>query len=124
MKQRNGAGVRRDNGRDPLDVVDHAIAETGALIYMVLTGDSVSNLGFHGPSSIRQLHFDLLVSPKLLTEFTTLPASSAIAAIWLADGLDGSALTALWSMSTDVLTALVWVGKSLLAALTSDVALL
>ena len=45
-----------------------------------------------------------------------------MAAIWLVDGLDGSALTALWSVSTDVFTALVWLGKSLLAALTSDVA--
>ena len=74
------------------------------------------------PALQRQLHFDLLVSTKLLTELTTLPASSAIAAIWLADGLDGSALTALSSVSTDVFTALVSDGKSLLAAFTSDVA--
>ena len=89
---------------------------------MVLTGDCVRDLRFHGPSLQRQLHFDLLASTKLLTELTTLLASSAIAAIWLAEGLDGSALTALLSVSTDVFTALVWVGKSLLAALTSDVA--
>jgi len=59
---------------------------------------------------------------KLLTELTTLPASEAIAAICVADGLDGSAFTALSSVSTDDFTALVSVGKSLLAALTTDVA--
>ena len=54
-----------------------------------------------------QLHFDLLASVKLLTELLTLAASVAIAATWVAEGLDGSALTAVWSVSTDVLTALV-----------------
>ena len=54
-----------------------------------------------------QLHFDLLASVKLLTELTTLAASPAIPAIWLAEGLAGRALTALWSASTDVLMALV-----------------
>jgi hypothetical protein len=39
--------------------------------------------------------------------------ATAIAAICVAEGLDGSALTALWSASTDVLTALVSLGKSL-----------
>jgi len=58
---------------------------------------------------------------KLLTELTTLPASEAIAAICVADGLDGSAFTALSSVSTDDFTALVSVGKSLLAALASVV---
>ncbi|MGB0093474.1 MAG: hypothetical protein WBP81_13225 [Solirubrobacteraceae bacterium] len=57
-----------------------------------------------------------------MTELTTLAESAAIAAIWVAEGLDGSALTALASASTDDFTALVWLGKSLLAALTSDVA--
>jgi hypothetical protein len=70
----------------------------------------------------RQLHFDLLASTKLLTELTTLAESAANAAIWVAEGLDGSALRALWSGSTDDFTAVVWLGKSLLAALTSDVA--
>ena len=54
-----------------------------------------------------QLHFDLLASVKLLTELTTLAALVAIAATWVAEGLDGSALTAVWSASTDVLTAVV-----------------
>ena len=54
-----------------------------------------------------QLHFDLLASVKLLTELLTLAASVAIAATWVAEGLDGSALTAVWSVSTDVLMALV-----------------
>lgn len=69
-----------------------------------------------------QLHFDLLVLTKLCTELTTLPAATPIAAIWVAEGLDGSALTAVWRASTDDFTALVWVGKSLLASLTSVVA--
>ena len=54
-----------------------------------------------------QLHLDLVASVKLLTELTTLAALVAIAASWVAEGLDGSALTALWSASTDVLTAVV-----------------
>jgi hypothetical protein len=57
-----------------------------------------------------------------LTELTTLAESAAIAAICAAEGLGGSAVTALWSASTDDFTALLWVGKSDLAALTSDVA--
>jgi hypothetical protein len=69
-----------------------------------------------------QLHFDLLALTKPLTELTTLAESAVIAAICAAEGLDGSTLTALWSASTDDLTALVSLGKSLLAALTSDVA--
>jgi hypothetical protein len=64
----------------------------------------------------------LLASLKLLTELTTLAASVAIVAIWAAEGLAGSALTALWSAATDDFTALVWLGKSLLAELTSAVA--
>jgi hypothetical protein len=64
----------------------------------------------------------LLASEKLLTELTTLLASSPIAAIWLAEGLDGSALTAVASVSTEDFTALVWVGKSLLASFTRVVA--
>ena len=54
-----------------------------------------------------QLHFDLVASEKVLTEVTTFLALSPMAAIWLAEGLDGSALTAVCSASTDVLTALV-----------------
>jgi hypothetical protein len=50
---------------------------------------------------------DLVASVKLLTELATLAALVAIAAIWVAERLDGSALTALWSASTDVLTAVV-----------------
>jgi hypothetical protein len=69
-----------------------------------------------------QLHFDLVVSTKFMTELTTLAELVAIAAICVAEGLDGSAVTALWSPSTDDLIAPVSVGKSLLAALTSDVA--
>jgi hypothetical protein len=122
VQQRRGPGVCRDGGHDPLDVIDHRIAEAVALTDMVLTGDCVGDLGFHGPSLECQLHFDLLASEKLVTELTTLLASSPIAAIWLDEGLDGSALTAVWSASTDEVMALVWVGKSLLALLTSDVA--
>ena len=88
---------------------------------MVPTGDCVRERGFHDRPRA-QLHFDLLLSVKLLTELTTLLASSPIAASWVAEGLGGSALTALWSAATDDFTALVWVGKSLLAELTSFVA--
>ena len=63
-----------------------------------------------------------MASEKLLTELTTLAASVAIAAICAGDGFDGSALTAPLSVSTDDLIALVWLGKSLLAESTSDVA--
>ncbi len=59
---------------------------------------------------------------KLLTELTTLAASVASAASSAFDGLCGSELTALSSASTDDLIALVWLGKSLFAALTSEVA--
>ena len=41
-----------------------------------------------------QLHFDLVASVKLLTELLTLAALVAIAATWVAEGLDGSALAA------------------------------
>ena len=54
-----------------------------------------------------QLHFDLVASEKVVTEVTTFLALSPMAAIWLAEGLGGSALAAVWSASTDVLTALV-----------------
>ena len=122
VQPRGGAGLRRDSGRDPLDVIDHRIAEAGALIRMVSRGDRARDPGFYGPSLTLQLHFDLLASLKLLTELTTLAASVATAAICVDDGLDGSACTALASVSTDDCTALVSLGKSPLAELTSDVA--
>ena len=50
VEQGRGARVRRDGGRDPLDVVDHTIAEASALTHMVSTGDCVRDLRFHGPS--------------------------------------------------------------------------
>jgi hypothetical protein len=103
-------------------VIDHRIAEAVALIRMVPRGDDARDPGFHGRLRTLQLHFDLLASEKLLTDLTTLAASAATAAICVDDGLDGSACTALESVSTDDFTALVWVGKSLLAELTSDVA--
>ena len=103
-------------------MVDDQIAEAVALAFVVLTGNAVRERGFHGPSCHLQPHFDVLASLKLLTELTTAVALLAIAAIWAADGLAGSAVTALWSAATDDLTALVWLGKSLLAELTSDVA--
>ena len=69
-----------------------------------------------------QLHFELLASMKLLTELTTLAASLVTVAICAADGLDDRPATALLSASTDDVMALVWLGKSLLAELTSAVA--
>ena len=65
---------------------------------------------------------ELVASEKLLTELATFAAALPTVATCAADGLDGSALTAPLNMSTDDLIALVWVGKSLLAELTSDVA--
>src|ERR1700722_10051913 len=64
-----------------------------------------------------QLHFELLASTKLLTEVATLAALVATAAIWEADGLDGSAFSALENWLTEVWRALVWLGKSLFALL-------
>ena len=54
-----------------------------------------------------QLHFELVASVKFFTEFTTFAASLARVAICVADGFDGSALTAPMSASTDDLMALV-----------------
>ena len=68
------------------------------------------------------MHFELLASEKLLTEFATLVASLASVAIWPADGFDGSAFAALAIASTYDLMELVSLGKSLLAELTRAVA--
>lgn len=59
---------------------------------------------------------------KLSNEFTALEALLATAAIWPGVGLDESPFTALSSASTDDLRALLSLGKSLLAELTSVVA--
>ena len=56
---------------------------------------------------------------KLWTELTTLDAALVTVAIWLAEGFAVSALTALVSASTEDLMALVWVGKSPLAWVTT-----
>ena len=56
---------------------------------------------------------------KLFTELTTLAASLVTVAICAAEGAEGRAATALLSASTDDVMALVWLGKSLLAELTS-----
>jgi hypothetical protein len=69
-----------------------------------------------------QLHFDLLASTKLLKELTTFPAALTTVAIWLAEGFAVSALTALVSASTEDVMALVSLGKSLLAWLTTALA--
>ena len=50
MEHGRGAGVWGDRGRDPLEMVDDTIAEAVALTSMVLTSDSMRDLGFHGPS--------------------------------------------------------------------------
>ena len=49
------------------------------------------------PRPLRQSHLELVASVKRLTELTTLAESAAIAAICVAEGLDGSASTALLS---------------------------
>ena len=59
---------------------------------------------------------------KLLTALTTLAASAATPAICAVEGLDGRAATELLSAWTDDVMALVWLGKALLAELTSAVA--
>jgi hypothetical protein len=69
-----------------------------------------------------QLHFDLLASRKLWNELTTFAAELATVAIWLGEGFAVSALTALVSASTEDLMALVSLGKSLLAWLTTVLA--
>lgn len=56
---------------------------------------------------------------KLLTELVTLATLAVTVASCPTDGLDGSALTVLASESTEDFMALVWLGKSLLAELTS-----
>ena len=89
---------------------------------MVAAGDAVRDRRSTAGILQLQLHFDLLASEKLLTEFTTLAAEVATVAICAAEGLDGRALTALESASTDDLTAPVWLGKSPLAELTTAVA--
>ena len=66
-----------------------------------------------------QLHFELVASVKLLTELTTVAASLVTVAVCATEGLAARAVTALVSASTDDVMALVWLGKSLLAELTS-----
>lgn len=69
-----------------------------------------------------QLHFDLLAFVNALTELTTLAASVESDTISDAEGLGGSDVTALLSELTDVFTALVSFGKSLLAEATTAAA--
>lgn len=69
-----------------------------------------------------QLHLELLASMKVLTELTTLAAGWATVAMSAAEGLGGSAWTAVLSVPTEEVMALVWSGKSLLAELASAVA--
>ena len=71
-----------------------------------------------------QLHFELVASVKFLTELTTLAASLVTVAMFAAETLDDRAATEPLSALTDDVIALVWLGKSLLAELTSAVALL
>ena len=65
---------------------------------------------------------ELLAFMKVLTELTTLAAGWATVAMSAAEGLGGSAWTAVLSVPTEEVMALVWSGKSLLAELTSVVA--
>ena len=67
---------------------------------------------------------ELVASVKFLTELTTLAASLETVAMFAAETLDDRAATELLSALTDDVMALVWPGKSLLAELTSAVALL
>jgi len=69
-----------------------------------------------------QPHCELVASVKLFTELTTLAESLVTVATSAADGLGDRAATDLFSASTDEVMALVWLGKSPLAELTSAVA--
>jgi hypothetical protein len=69
-----------------------------------------------------QPHFELVAFVKLVTEFFMLDAAWAAVAIVAAEGLERRAAIELFSAVTDELMALVWLGKSLLAELTSAVA--
>jgi len=69
-----------------------------------------------------QPHFELLASMKLLTELATLAASLVTVAIAAAEEFDDSAAAEPLSASTDEVIALVWLGKSPLAELTTAVA--
>ena len=62
---------------------------------------------------------ELVASVKFLTELTTLAASLETVAMFAAETLDDRAATELLSALTDDVMALVWLGKSLLAELTS-----
>src|SRR5262249_52838593 len=75
-----------------------------------------------GVRLLGQPHLEFVASMKLLTELTTPAAAAATGANCLAVGLDGSAWTALCSVSTEVVMASVWLGKSLFAELTTVLA--
>ena len=64
----------------------------------------------------------MVASTKLLKELTTLLAAPVTVAMLLGEGFVSSALMAVVSESTEVLIALVWLGKSLLAWLTTVLA--
>ena len=69
-----------------------------------------------------QPHCELVALVKLCTEVFTPAPSWAAVAIVAAEGLARRAATELFSAVTDEVMALVWLGKSLLAELTSAVA--
>jgi hypothetical protein len=71
-----------------------------------------------------QPHCELVASVKLFTELAMLAPSLVTGAIAAAEGLDDRAATELFSVLTDEVMALVWLGKSLLAEFTSAVAAL
>jgi hypothetical protein len=66
-----------------------------------------------------QPHCELVASVKLFTELFTLDAFVVTVAIATAEGPDCRAATELFNAFTDAVMALVWLGKSLLAELTS-----
>ena len=74
------------------------------------------------PLRERQLHLDFVALEKLLTALAAAAALIPTFATSLADGLDGKLCTLLTSVSTSRLSALVSVGKSLLAVSASFVA--
>ncbi len=96
------------------NLLDWAVG--GGEIYPASLNDPQTRLG--------QLHLELLALTKLWTELTRLAAALVTVEIWAAEGLDVSPATELLSVFSDDVMALVWLGKSPLAELTSLVALL
>jgi hypothetical protein len=97
-------------------------SRVGSGLELRRSGCGCHEIGRCAGRAVAQPHEELAASEKLLTVLSTLAASTATAAICDADGLGGNAFTAPASVLTEVVIALVWLGKSDFAELTSVVA--